>query len=418
MSLLVAAAVVVFATAVAVRDFPAGLSVLACIALAARVGWFGVVRRGWPRRLSWTVAVLLLAAAVALLIAERSLIENLVVVVGALVALGAAGAAFSIRVPLPRGPQPKRPVVFMNPRAGGGKVDRFDLPDEARARGIEAVLLGPDDDLATLVRDAIARGADALGMAGGDGSQAPVVALAAEHRLPYACIPAGTRNHFARDLGVDRRDVVGALDALVDGGERVVDLAEVNGTVFVNNVSIGVYGDAVERAGYRSSKLRTLLDTVPDVLGPGGEELALEWVDRRGRLHGSGAAIVVSNNRYRLAHLLGAGTRPRLDGGVLGIAIVASRLRQGDARRPWEQWSQPTFEVRSGEPVAAGVDGEAVSLQSPIRFRSVAGALRVRIARSHPGASPSVAAPYGARETIRQLVAIALGRPAPAGRRG
>jgi hypothetical protein len=105
-------------------------------------------------------------------------------------------------------------------------------------------------------------------LAGGDGSQAIVAEVAAELELPYACIPAGTRNHFALDLGVDRDDVVGALDALVDGGERHVDLAEVNGRVFVNNVSLGVYAEAVQRPGYRGAKVRTLLDTVPDALGP------------------------------------------------------------------------------------------------------------------------------------------------------
>ena len=127
------------------------------------------------------------------------------------------------------------------------------------------------------MRDAVADGADALAMAGGDGSQAIVAAIAAERDLPYACIPAGTRNHFALDLGVDRDDVVGALDAFVDGGERRVDLAEVNGRVFVNNVSLGLYAEAVQREGYREAKLRTILDTLPDVLGPEGEGLDLRW---------------------------------------------------------------------------------------------------------------------------------------------
>jgi diacylglycerol kinase family enzyme len=82
------------------------------------------------------------------------------------------------------------------------------------------------------VREAVARGVDGLTMAGGDGSQALVAAIAAEHDLPYACMPSGTRNHFALDLGVDRKDVVGALGAFIDGGERYVDLAEVDGKVF------------------------------------------------------------------------------------------------------------------------------------------------------------------------------------------
>src|SRR5438094_698912 len=133
--------------------------------------------------------------------------------------------------------------------------------------GAATIALGAGDALETLARDAVARGADGLAMAGGDGSQAIVAAIAAEHGLPYSCVPAGTRNHFALDLGVDRDDVVGALDAFVNGGERVVDLAEVNGRVFVNNVSIGLYADAVQRSGYRDAKLRTLLDTVPELSG-------------------------------------------------------------------------------------------------------------------------------------------------------
>ena len=103
--------------------------------------------------------------------------------------------------------------------------------------------------LATLVDQAVADGADALGMAGGDGSLAVVAAAAAAHGLPFICVPAGTRNHFALDLGVDRHDVAGALDAFSDGFERRIDLAEVNGRAFLNNVSLGIYGEAVETVG-------------------------------------------------------------------------------------------------------------------------------------------------------------------------
>ena len=137
----------------------------------------------------------------------------------------------------------------------------------------------PGQDLEQLVRGAVQRGADALAMAGGDGSQAIVAMVAAELGLPYACIPAGTRNHFALDLGVDREDVVGALDAFVTGGERRVDLADVNGRVFVNNVSLGLYAEAVAQPGYRDAKLHTLLDAVPDALGPDARAPDLRWRD-------------------------------------------------------------------------------------------------------------------------------------------
>ena len=176
-------------------------------------------------------------------------------------------------------------------------------------------------------------------MAGGDGSQAIVAAIAAEHSLPYACIPAGTRNHFALDLGVDRDDVVGALDAFVDGGERRVDLAEVNGRVFVNNVSLGLYADAVQRDGYREAKLRTILDTVPDVLGPAATGLDLRWTGPGGHEHRSGAAILVSNNRYRLGRAVGSGTRPQ------DRRRAARHHRRGGTHGRWEARTPATAAV-------------------------------------------------------------------------
>jgi Diacylglycerol kinase catalytic domain len=259
-----------------------------------------------------------------LILTGGSLLAQLLVVAGLLVCLAAARAAVAVHVRLPRAPPPRHPALIFNPRSGGGKAERFALPLEARARGIEPIELNPGGDLEALARDAVERGADALAMAGGDGSQAIVAAVAAEHGLPYACVPAGTRNHFALDLGVDRDDVVGALDAFVDGGERWVDLAEVNGRVFVNNVSLGLYAEAVQRAGYRDVKLRTLLDTVPDVLGADGQQLDLGWRGPGGGEHHAGAAILVSNNRYRLGRAVGSGTRPRIDDGLLGVTVVGA----------------------------------------------------------------------------------------------
>jgi diacylglycerol kinase family enzyme len=128
--------------------------------------------------------------------------------------------------------------------------------------------------MAALAQAAVASGADALGIAGGDGSLAIVPAAAAGYGLPFVCVPAGTRNHFALDVGVDRHDVVGALDAFTDGIESRVDVAEVNGRLFLNNVSLGIYGDAVRTPGYRDAKARTLLQTARTVLGPS----ALWWL--------------------------------------------------------------------------------------------------------------------------------------------
>ena len=409
-ALALGAATLALAVLAAVVQFPFGLVALACVAAALFAALFGLVHRGARRLLGLIVAVALLGAS-AWLQADRDGVLTVLVVVGALLTFAAAGAAFRVRVALPRAPRPQRAVLFFNPRSGGGKAERFALAAEARARGIEPVELAHGKDLEELVRDAVAQGADALAMAGGDGSQAIVAAIAAEHSLPYACVPAGTRNHFAFDLGVDRDDVVGALDALVDGGERVVDLADVNGRVFVNNVSLGIYGEAVQRPGYRNAKLRTLLDTIPDATR--AQEEPVRWTDPDGKQQESRATVLVSNNRYRLGKVIGSGTRPHLDEGLLGIVVLGERtdaLVRGTPSEPWREWAAPSFTVEASEPVPAGIDGEAARLDPPLRFSTRPGALKVRIARAHPGASPSAIAPDGVWSGLRALATIAVGR--------
>src|SRR5512132_554786 len=412
-ALVLGAATLLLAVYVFVQQFPRGLAVFGCTAVALAAGWYGILRRGPIRVASLGVALIALVVPIVLLLTNGDHIAEAVLIgVGLTVSLAAARAAFIRRVSLRPAPRPERPVLFYNPKSGGGKAERFGLAGEARDRGIEPIELTRGADLAELVRDAVADGADALAMAGGDGSQATVAAIAAELDLPYACVPAGTRNHFALDLGVDRNDVVGALDAFVDGGEKTVDLAEVNGRVFVNNVSLGVYAEAVQQGGYRDAKVRTLLDTVPDVMGPNGAGLDLAWTGPGGHEHHSGAAVLVSNNRYRLGRAVGSGTRPRIDDGLLGITVASaptgapSRLAQG----PWREWSAPEFQVDSKQPVAAGVDGEAMTFEPPLRFRIRPGALRVRIARRHPGASPSAAVPDRLWDGVRALVGVAAGR--------
>jgi diacylglycerol kinase family enzyme len=360
--------------------------------------------------------VLGLGAALALL-ASDGLLEEALVIAALVLSAALARAAFNVRVRLPSRPAPRRPVLFFNPKSGGGKAEKFALADEARARGIKPIELARGQDLEQLVRDAVADGADGLAMAGGDGSQAVVAAIAAELDLPYACVPAGTRNHFALDLGVDREDVVGALDAFVDGGEHRVDLGDVNGRVFVNNVSLGLYAEAVQQSGYRDAKLRTLLDTVPEMLGPEGAGLDLRWTGPDGHEHSSGAVILVSNNRYRLGKAVGSGTRPRIDDALLGITVLGAPSGSGrPVQRPWREWTAPAFEVDAEHSVAAGIDGEAVQLQPPLRFQVRPGVLRVRIASQHPGASPSASLPDGLAQSARDLARMAIGRdPTPAG---
>jgi diacylglycerol kinase family enzyme len=272
---------------------------------------------------------------------------------------------------------PQRPVLFVNPRSGGGKAAHTDLERHARERGIETVLLHPGDDLAALARDAAADGADALGVAGGDGSLAIVATVTLTHGLPFVCVPAGTRNHFALDLGVERHDLIGSLDAFTDGIERRIDVAEVNGRVFLNNVSLGIYGDAVRQPTYRDAKARTLLDTAAKVLGPSAAASGVELVDEHGDWHGDVAVVLVSNNPYSVDPPR-PGTRPTLDGGQLGV-IVLDRPHPGPS--PARAWTTSRLEVTAPGRVHAGIDGEAVDLTPPLRFAARPQALRVRVRR-------------------------------------
>lgn len=394
-----------------VTDFPRGLIVFACAFGALAAAWYAVLRRGWRRRLAALLSLLLVAVAVATTITGRNVFALALVALAFLASIAGARRAFRPERSLPPAVPPRHPVLFVNPWSGEGAAGRAGLVEEARNRGMETVVLGEGEDLEQLVRAAVGRGADGLAMAGGDGSQALVAAVAAEHDLPYACIPSGTRNHFALDLGVDREDLVGALDAFTDGGQRYVDLGEVNGRVFVNNVSLGVYAEAVGQEQYRESKLRTLLETMTDTLGPEGEAAGqLRWKDRDGAVQVSSALVLVSNNPYLLGPTLGSGTRPRLDSGMLGIVdFHPPAPGAGDDNfARWRELGAPSLEVEADGPVPLGIDGESVTLQPPLRFRSRPRSLQVRIARQHPGASPSAEIPSGPLGALRELLRVAL----------
>jgi len=323
-------------------------------------------------------------------------------------------------------PRPRRPVLICNPKSGGGKVERFGLLERAAELGVETVLLEPGLDLAQLARDAIAGGADCLGMAGGDGSQALVATVAARHDVPHVVVPAGTRNHFALDLGLDREDVVGALDAFADGVEHRVDLAEVNGRVFVNNATCGLYAKIVQSPEYRDAKRETAADMLPGLLGPDAVPLDLRFAGPDGTSYTSSHVILVSNNPYELHTLMGRGTRERMDLGVLGVVAAriadANDLRRfvaleatGQIRRfpGWLEWSAPEFRIDSGGPVEVGVDGEALVLDPPLVFRIRPGALRVRVPRHAVGRSPAAMAVHVAsRSTITELARVVAGHAA------
>ena len=204
--------------------------------------------------------------------------------------------------------------------------------------------------------------------------------------LPFICLPAGTRNHLALDLGIARHDLIGALDAFTEGLERRIDMAEVNGRPFLNNLSLGVYGEAVRRSGYRDAKLPTMLDTIHEVLSSTTPTSGVIVTDELARRHTAPLVVLVSNNAYALDQPLAPGSRPRLDTGRLGIVVLD---RPGAGPPSVSAWSAPSLEIAGTAAVPAGVDGEAVTVLPPLRCAIRPAALRVRISRHHPGVSPS-----------------------------
>jgi Diacylglycerol kinase catalytic domain len=279
-----------------------------------------------------------------------------------------------------RADPPRRPALFVNPRSGAGAGPR--IAEEARRRGITVVEFAPERSLAALVDEAVAGGADALAVAGGDGSLATVATAARAHDLPFVCVPAGTRNHFARDLGLDPADPSGALDALSDGIEGRIDVGEVNGRVFLNCVSLGIYAEAVHRPGYRDAKIRTLLETARAVRGPGAEVSELDLVDDLGAGHIDPAVVIVSNNPYALSGPFSRGARPTLSSGVLGVIVIDAP--GGRTRSPGREWSAASLRIDARKRIHAGVDGEAVELEPPLEFVARPAGLRVRAPR-HTG---------------------------------
>ena len=406
--------------------------VVAGLVVAVLAGWSSLVCATRVRR--WASLVLMGAALITtlVLLGVETIAGMVLVLLLVAVSNAAAGVALGPERALLAEPPAARPVepakhgvLLMNARSGGGKVERFRLVEEARRRGIATVLLRPGDDLRALAEDAVAGGADVLGMAGGDGSQALVADVAHRHDVAFVCVPAGTRNHFALDLGLDRADVASALDAFGPAVERRVDLATVSGRVFVNNASLGVYATVVQSPAYRDAKVGTAVAMLPDLLGPHAPGFDLRYAGPDGEPSDSADLLLVSNNPYAIRSMSGAGSRPRLDTGRLGIVAVRAEspaevstllaLETAGAIhrfRGFRQWTAPEFRIESSQPVPVGVDGEALRMPPPLEFRILPGALRVRLPRGSAAARRSPWRTAEARRSVAGLLRVVANRPA------
>jgi diacylglycerol kinase family enzyme len=400
------------------QHFGTFVVLLVAVAVATVAVWYGLTRRGVLRLLAAVVAAV--AGTIVVLIGlSLFLLQVALLVVFGLAgrfALGPqAGTLLAAGVPARAVGPARTGVLLINPRSGDGTAARVNLAAAAAERGVRAIMLSPGDDLAALADRAARDGADVLGMAGGDGSQAIVAAAAVRHGVAYVCVPAGTRNHFALDLGLDRGDVAGALDAFTDGVERTVDLGRVNDRVFVNNASLGVYAEVVRSGGYRGAKIRTWGRLLPDLLGPGSVPSDLEFEGPDGKRRTGMSLVLVSNNPYEVSRVGRTGGRPRLDTGRLGILTARMRSSPDDAPGAgWQrfagflEWSRADFEVRSAGPVPVGLDGETLVMTPPLRFASLPGALRVRLPRRALSLRRRAAL---TRRDLSALARVAAGRP-------
>lgn len=382
---------------------------LAGLALTAAALWWVLSRRGPARTASAALAVvtpvaviIVFAAANLLWVVFASLLLWCLAVWSGRYALRSTGLR-PVRVKEYRTPPPKRPFLLLNPRSGGGKVGKFGLKEKAEALGAQVVLLDPEkhQDVSALARAAVADGADLLGVAGGDGTQALVAAVAAEHGLPFLVISAGTRNHFAMDLGLDRDDPSTCLDALTDGVELRVDLGFADDRPFVNNASFGVYGAVVQSPGYREDKVGAALERLPELLTRQSGPRLTAGAD--GTTIADPQAVLVSNNPYRMDDPFGFGRRERLDSGKLGVLAV----RVDSAVEAAELLLAPRPEGLTV--LTAQLDGEALTLPAPVHCRIARRALRVRVPRNRPGVPE--APPRLDWRRLRKLAA-AVGRTA------
>jgi diacylglycerol kinase family enzyme len=392
--------VAVFAELKSLTMLAVGL-VGAAVSLAA--AFLFLSRRGVWRWLSLAVFVLTPIAVIAVF-ALRNLLW-VAVVAAAIWLLASMTARLALardhtdwRMPeRPAEPPARRPYLIMNPKSGGGKVEKFDLKRKAEELGAEVFLIGGSEpvDVAKVAREAVAQGADLLGVAGGDGTQALVAGIAAQHGIPFVVISAGTRNHFALDLGLNRDDPAACLGALSDGVELRVDLGMINGQVFVNNASFGAYAEVVETPAYRGDKLNTTLNLLPDLMqGQRGARLSARAADETE--FRSPQALLVANNPYGTGDIAGLGRRARLDAGLLGVIGVKVRnvqqavdLLRGRRAVGVRVLSTKKIEVTADAPqIPVGVDGEALSMSTPVVCTISPGALRVWVPRDRPGIVP------------------------------
>jgi diacylglycerol kinase family enzyme len=264
-----------------------------------------------------------------------------------------------------------------------------------RAAGVDAVVCAVEPlGLPAAVETAARSDADVVVLGGGDGTLNCGLAALAGGDKPLGILPLGTLNHFAKDLGIPI-DLDEAVGTVVAGHVRTVDLGEVNGHLFLNNSSLGIYPEVVrEREEIRHhgivSKWAAMARAVIDQLRRFPMVTVTLHLPER-RLRVTSPLIFVGNNRYEMK-LFRIGQRPYLDRGELFLYVAHARSRLGflalavralsgrlDPEKDFVSAGLPYVEVATSwrRNLRVAFDGEVMRLSPPLRYRVRPRALRV-----------------------------------------
>jgi diacylglycerol kinase family enzyme len=292
--------------------------------------------------------------------------------------------------------RPEGPIaVILNPASGSGTAATADGITELFAAGGDAVAitrLGDGVSVPDVVHQAIKAGAPAVVAAGGDGTVSAVAAALIGSDVPLGVLPVGTLNHFAKDLGLPLK-LEEAVEIVQGRNVRVVDAGEVNGRIFLNNSSIGVYPRLVElRDRYRESGITKWIAAAWAGLAVLRLRpfMGVRIESPEGVLLRRTPFVLVGNNEYQMSGLH-ATSRESLTGGKLAVYVMKAQGRPSLLRLAWQvlrrgvsetpeldflSVAETTVETRRRN-LQVALDGEVVTLQSPLRYKILPGVLRV-----------------------------------------
>lgn len=286
-------------------------------------------------------------------------------------------------------------VLIINPKSGDGRAIKANIPQKASKLGITTIITKKGDSIEGLARKAVSDGAKILGVSGGDGTLGAVAKVAIEENLPLVVLPGGTRCHFARDIGFDPKEIGDAL-ASFHGIERRVDVGSINGRIFLNNASFGLYADVVDKPDYRNHKVRTTREVLRSLLNGDTPYYALSFTDDKQKKHRHAAQILVGINAYETVNIFEFGRRRAMNQGILQITavtkltdeligqmmgtIVLNQSFEDSNTGHVEQWEAAKFSVNSkSKQLVVGVDGEREEYTAPVTIKILPKALRLMV---------------------------------------